>query len=105
MIIPMPGYVVIEPSKEEETTMSGLIMPDNAKDRPIKGVVVAASAVLPVMEHNVVVMGDNVSWNSELSKIKPGVTVLYRKWGGEEIKDKGKGYRIVKYGDVMAIYE
>jgi chaperonin GroES len=104
MIKLLPGYVLIEPIKGEDTTASGLITPDSSKDRPVKGMVVGVSPIIPIQEHFVITEKDH-TWVSECSKVKVGSIVFYRKWGGDEIKDQGKEYRIVKFQDVMAIYE
>jgi len=90
---PLAGHVVIEPIEEEMRTASGLVIPDMAKDRTMKGRVIATGmAVLHESGHLVD------------SPVDVDDIVYYRKWGGEEIKVEGKDYRIVKFSDLMCIY-
>ena len=68
-IKPLADRVVIEPEKAEEKTISGIIIPDTAKEKPQKGKVVAVGA----------------GTNDEKMEVKKGDTVLYGKYSGTEI--------------------
>lgn len=92
MINPLPGYAIIEPIEEEMKTTSGLVIPDSAKDRPVKGRVLATGP------HYLHVSGQMVS-----PPVEPGSIVYHKKWGGEEIKQGEKKYRVVRFEDICAV--
>ena len=92
-IKPLAGYALIEPQEAEEVTASGIVLPDTAKERPAQGKVLAVGK--PAL-----VEGKEVK-----PEFKVGDRVLYKKWGGDEIKIEGKEYKLVKFEDVMAILE
>ena len=79
--------VVIEPSTAETKTASGIIIPDNAKEKPQKGTVVA--------------VGNDSK--DETHTVKVGDTVLYGKYAGTELKLEGKDYLIMRESDILAI--
>ena len=83
-IKPLADRVLIEPVAAETTTASGIIIPDNAKEKPQKG--------------NVVAIGNGTK--DEPITVKVGDTVLYGKYAGTELKLEGKDY-LVKEGDVL----
>ncbi len=93
-IKPLMGYVVIEPDNAATTTASGIYLPESAQERPAQGVVVATS-------------GDFVLDSGRVlsSPVKIRDRVVYKKWGGDEIKVNGKEYKLVKFEDLMAILE
>ena len=88
---PVAGYALIKPEEAVEKTASGIYLPDNAQERPAKGKVVAVGSPIKHPEHE------------EKPEFKAGDTVLYKKWGGDEIKLEGKEFKLVKFEDVMAI--
>jgi chaperonin GroES len=92
-IKPLAGYVLIEPQEAEERTASGIVLPDTAQEKPAQGTVLAVGGSI---------------WDDG-KEIKPefktGNVVLYKKWGGDEIKIGGKEYKLVKFEDVMAVLE
>jgi chaperonin GroES len=92
-IKPLAGYALIEPLEAEEVTASGIYLPDSVKERPAQGKVVAIGPAVKHPEHE------------EKAQFKVGDTVLYKKWGGDEIKLEGKEFKLVKFDDVMAILE
>ena len=79
--------VVIEPSTAETKTASGIIIPDNAKEKPQKGTVVA--------------VGNDSK--DETPTVKGGDTGLYGKYVGTEVKLEGKDYLIMRESDILAI--
>ena len=89
---PAPGYIIIEPAQAEEKTQSGIYLPDSAKeDKPLKGTVLA--------------VGDPEITDSGVQKESPvseGDMVIYKKWGGNEVKIEGKDLLFVKYEDILA---
>ena len=93
-IKPLMGYVLVEPSTAETKTASGIILPESAQEKPAQGTVIA------VGEEWVVDGGKVVK-----SPVKVGDKVIYKKWGGDEIKVAGVEYKLVKFDDLMAILE
>lgn len=88
---PTAGYLLIEPLEKEVKTASGIYLPDNAGEKPQKGKILASGGTL-------LQDGQKVE-----SPAKVGDTVLYKKWGGNEVKIEGKEYLFVKFEDVLAI--
>tara|TARA_B100000745_G_scaffold290934_1_gene230253 strand:+ start:595 stop:870 length:276 start_codon:yes stop_codon:yes gene_type:complete len=86
-IKPLADRVLIEPLEAETTTASGIIIPDNAKEKPQKG--------------NVVAVGTGTK--DEPLTVKVGNTVLYGKYAGTELKLDGKDYLIMRESDILAI--
>ena len=86
-ITPLADRVLVEPAAAEEKTASGLIIPDTAKEKPQKGIVVAAG----------------VGKKDEPVTVKVGDTVLYGKYAGTEISVEGKDYLIMRESDIFAI--
>jgi chaperonin GroES len=86
-IKPLADRVLVEPAAAEETTSSGIIIPDTAKEKPQKGSVVA--------------VGDGKK--DEPLTVKTGDTILYGKYSGTEITVDGKDYLIMRESDIFAI--
>ena len=86
-IKPLADRVLIEPAPAETKTASGLIIPDNAKEKPQKGTVIAAGK----------------GTKDEPITVKVGDTVLYGKYAGTELKLEGKDYLIMRESDILAI--
>ena len=86
-ITPLADRVLVEPAAAEETTASGIIIPDTAKEKPQKGTVVATGA----------------GKKDEPLTVKTGDTVLYGKYAGTEITVEGKDYLIMRESDIFAI--
>jgi len=84
---------LIEPQEAEEVTASGIVLPDSAQEKPAQGKVLAVGSPA-------VVEGKEVR-----AEFKVGDSVLYKKWGGDEIKLEGIEYKLVKFEDVMAIIQ
>ncbi len=91
---PLMGYVLVEPSDAETTTSSGIILPESAQEKPAQGSVMACGDEM-VLEN-----GKTVK-----CPVKVGDKVVYKKWGGDEIKIEGKELKLVKFDDLMAILE
>lgn len=92
-LIPAPGYILLEPEEAETKTASGIVLPDSAEEKPQVGKVLAAG-------------GAEVTDNgtTKTSPAKVGDRVVYKKWGGNEIKLEGKEYLFVKFEDILAVY-
>lgn len=93
-IKPLSDYLLIEPLERETTLPSGIVIPDTAKDKPQEGKVLATGPGKKDEDGEVIPMG-----------IKEGSIVMYKKWGGTEIKAEGKELLLVKEEDVLAIIE
>ena len=85
-IKPLSDRVLIEPTAAEEVTASGIIIPDSAKEKPLKGTVLAVG---------------NGTKDEEMV-LKEGDTVLYGKYAGTEIEVEGKKYLMMRQSDVLA---
>ncbi len=88
-IRPLSDRVLIEPTAAEEVTMSGIIIPDSAKEKPLKGKVLA--------------VGNGTK--DEPMILKAGDTVLYGKYAGTEIEYEGVKYLMMRQNDVLAIVD
>ena len=86
-IKPLADRVLVEPIEAETKTASGIIIPDTAKEKPQKG--------------NVVSVGPGTKDNPVT--LKQGMTVLYGKYSGTELKLDGKDYLIMRESDILAI--
>ena len=86
-IKPLADRVLVEPMEAEETTASGIIIPDTAKEKPQKGTVVA--------------VGPGTS--DEKMEVKKGDVVLYGKYSGTDLAIDGNDFLIMKQADILAI--
>jgi len=94
-IKPLEDRIVVKPLDAEQTTASGLVIPDTAKEKPQEGEVLAVGPG---------------RWDDEGEKRIPldvsiGDVVLYSKYGGTEVKFGGDEYLILSARDVLAIIE
>lgn len=88
-IKPLADRVLIEPTAAEETTIAGIIIPDSAKEKPLKGKVLA--------------VGNGTK--DEDMILKEGDTVLFGKYAGTEVEIEGTKYLIMRQSDVLAVVE
>jgi len=86
-ITPLHDRVVVKADAAEETTKSGLYIPDNAKEKPQRGEVVA--------------VGDGKK--DEPMTLKAGDKVLYGKYAGTEVTFEGEDYLIMRQSDIFAV--
>ena len=84
---PLADRVLVLPAPAEEKTIGGIIIPDSAKEKPLKGKVIA--------------IGNGTK--DEEMVVKPDDTVLYGKYAGTEIELDGEKYLIMKQSDILAI--
>lgn len=92
-LIPTPGHILIEPEEAATKTDSGIYLPDSANsEKPQKGKVLAVG-------------GDEVLDSGKVRKspVKVGDKVIYKKWGGSEVKIGTKEYLFAKFDDILAI--
>lgn len=85
---PLADRVLIEPTPVEQVTSSGIIIPDSAKEKPLKGTIVAA--------------GNGKA--DEPMTVKVGDTVLYGQYSGTEIKIDDTTYLIMRESDIYGIF-
>jgi len=88
---PLGDRLIIKVVEEEETTASGILLPDTAKEKPQKG------KVLAVGKGRVDDNGKRISLD-----VEEGDEVLYSKYGGTEIKVEGEELLVLRESDVLA---
>ena len=88
-IKPLADRVLVKPTAVEERTVSGIIIPDTAKEKPLKGEVLAT--------------GDGTK--DEKMVVKKGDVVLYGMYAGTEIEIDGEKLLVMRQSDILAIYE
>ena len=89
---PAAGYIVIEPLEKEEKTSGGIYLPETAKEKPQIGLVMA------VGEGEITPKGERKPMS-----VRVGQRVMYKKWGGNEVKIKGIEYLFAKFDDILAV--
>lgn len=93
-IKPLFDYLLIKPVEKETTTASGIVLPDSAKEKPTVGEVMAIGEGATNEDGKVIKM-----------VIKVGQKVLYKKWGGNEVKVGNEEWMLIQQKDLMAIVE
>ena len=88
-IKPLSDRVLIKPAEAEVKTAGGIIIPDSAKEKPLKGTVIATG---------------NGTKDEEML-VKAGDTVLYGKYAGTELESDGEKYLMMRQSDILAIVE
>ena len=91
---PLSNRVFIEPIEEETTTKSGIVIPDTAKEKPLKGRVLATGPGKYNEDGKLIPMA-----------VKVGDVVLFKKYGLDEIEVDGKKYLVGDEDDILAIIE
>ena len=86
-IKPLADRVLVKPAPVQEKTVSGIIIPDSAKEKPLQGDVVATG---------------NGTKDEEMI-VKQGDNVLYGKYSGTEVEFDGVKYLIMRQSDILAI--
>lgn len=87
----MPGYVLVEPQVKQTQTAGGIYLPDSSSEKPQAGTVLAIGS----------------EWHTEAgatikSPVKVGDAVVYKKWGGNDVKINGVEYQFLKFEDILA---
>lgn len=84
---PLADRVIIRPAQAEEVTAAGIIIPDSAKEKPLKGTVIAVGP----------------GTKDEVMELKDGDAVLYGKYAGTELEIEGDKVLIMRQSEVLAI--
>lgn len=84
---PLADRVIIRPAQAEEVTAAGIIIPDSAKEKPLKGTVIAVGP----------------GTKDEVMELKDGDIVLYGKYAGTELEIEGDKVLIMRQSEVLAI--
>ena len=92
-IKPLEDRIVVEPLAAEQTTASGLVIPDTAQEKPQEAEVIAVGP------------GGMVDGKEVVMQVKVGQKVIYSKYAGTEVKLDGQEYIIVRQNDILAIVE
>lgn len=91
-IQPLFDYVLVKPVSQETTTASGIVLPDTVKEKPQTGEIMA--------------IGDGAV-NDDGKKtpmiVKVGQKVIYKKWGGNEVKVGHEEWMLIEQKDIMAV--
>ena len=93
-IKPLFNHVLIKPQEATVKTQSGIYLPENAKEESQIGTIMA------VGEGKISPKGDQ-----EKIVVKVGQKVLYKKWGGSDVKVEGEDWKIVDQNDILAVIE
>lgn len=91
---PLGPRIVVERMEQEQKTAGGIIIPDTAKEKPTQGKVVAVGPGRVGDDGKVIPL-----------EVKEGDLVLFKKWGGDEVRIGDREYLIMKEDDVMGIIE
>ncbi len=91
-IKPLFDNVLIKPLEAQEKTASGIILPDTAKEKPQNGLVMAVGEGSHDKDGKLIPMA-----------IKVGQKVMYKKWGGNEVKVGNEEWTIVEQKDILAV--
>lgn len=90
-LTPMPGYVLVEPAEKTTQTAGGIYLPDSAGDKPQAGTVIAVGSAT----HK-----DGIELKSP---VKVGDRVVYKKWGGNDVKMGTIEYQFLQFEDILAV--
>lgn len=90
---PLGDRVVVQPSEEEEVSKGGIILPDTAKEKPQRGMIIAVGPGRLDEEGKRIPM-----------EVKKGDKVIYSKYAGSEIKQDDKEVLILRESDILAKY-
>ncbi len=91
---PIRDRILVKPIEEDTVTKSGIVIPDNAQEKPIRGLVIAAGTGRLLENGTVVPL-----------VVEAGDTVLYGKYAGTAVKVDNKEHIVMKEDDVLAIVE
>ena len=94
-IKPLEDRILVQTLEAEQTTASGLVIPDTAKEKPQEGTVIATGPG----------RFDEDGEKRIPLDVKVGDTVIYSKYGGTEVKYNGQEYLLLSARDILAIVE
>ncbi|KGX88348.1 molecular chaperone GroES [Pontibacillus halophilus JSM 076056 = DSM 19796] len=94
MLKPLGDRVVIEIVEKEQTTASGIVLPDSAQEKPQEGKIVAVGS-------------GRVTDNGEkfALEVSEGDQIIFSKFAGTEVKYQGKEYLILRENDILAVVD
>lgn len=104
MIKPARGFVLIEPLEADEVSAGGVILPDRVKDMPQKGVILAVGKV-DIPERTGIPLISLTEYEGFYSPCEVGDTVIHKRFVDNRIKEDGKEYLLVKFEDILGVYE
>jgi chaperonin GroES len=93
-LIPLNDRIIVKRMEEEQVTKGGIIIPDTAKEKPMRGKVLAAGS------GRILEDGKKVALD-----VKEGDTILFSKYAGNEVKVEGEELLIMREEDVLAVVE
>jgi chaperonin GroES len=91
---PLNDRILLERLEAEQKTAGGILIPDNAKEKPVEGKVVAVGNG-KILENG----------SRQTLSVKAGDRVIFGKWSGSEVKIDGKEYLLVKEDEILAVVE
>lgn len=89
---PLFDYVLVKPVVQEDKTPSGIVLPDSAKEKPQVGEIMAVGPG-----------ATNEKGTQTAMVVKVGQKVLYKKWGGNEVKVGTEEWLLIEQKDIMAV--
>jgi chaperonin GroES len=90
-INPVAGYLLIQPQKQERTSPSGIVLPENNQEKPQQGKVLTIGESIKHPDHTIE------------SPCKVNDIVVYKEWGGKEVKQDNLELLLLKFEDILAI--
>lgn len=93
-IRPLNDRILLKRIEAEQKTAGGILIPDNAKEKPIEGKVIAVGNG-KILENG----------SRQIPALKVGDKVLFGKWSGNEIKVEGEDYLLIKEDEILAVIE
>ena len=93
-IKPLEDRILVRPEESEETTVSGIVIPDTAKEKPQEGTVLAVGPGRYTDSGQLIPL-----------EVQAGDRVIYSKYGGTEVKVQGEEYLILSARDVLAVVQ
>ncbi|WP_027964061.1 co-chaperone GroES [Halalkalibacillus halophilus] len=94
MLKPLGDRVIVELVEQDETTTSGIVLPDSAKEKPQEGKVVAVGT------GRVTDNGEKVAL-----EVSEGDHIIYSKFAGTEVEKDGKEYLVLRENDILAVIQ
>lgn len=91
---PLQDRVLVKRLEEENKTASGIIIPDNSKEKPSEGEVIAVGSGYPLQDGS-----------TRALEVQAGDKILFEKWGGTEVKVDGQEYLVMKEDKILGIIQ
>ncbi len=91
-IRPLHDRVIVKRTEEERTTAGGIVIPDSATEKPAKGEVIAVGEGKPLENGEVRALA-----------VKPGDVVFFGQYSGQEVKDDGETYLVIREEEILAV--